>query len=234
MRIAIVEDQLSYVKVLQGYLERYAKEHNVEIESRLFSNGMEIAEEYQPVWDLILMDIDMPLLDGMSAARTIRKKDDTVLIIFITNMAQYAIAGYEVQALDYVLKPVQYPSFALKLRRAIKILEARPRDSLILAKEGETVKIWVQDLCYVEVFDHKLLYHTLDGEYTAFDTLGNLEKRLGPGFARCNRSYLVNLRFVNAVQGDTLLIGGHTLKIGRTKKKEFMQQLSEYYQNGGR
>lgn len=234
IKVAVVEDQSSYAECLQAYLQRYARENDLEIQIRHYTDGMNIAEGYEPVWDLILMDIDMPLLDGMSAARSIRKKDQTALIIFITNMAQYAIEGYEVEALDYVLKPIQYPAFALKLRKAFRILESRPKDYVILSKEGETVKLFIQNIYYIEVFDHRLIYHTVDGEYSSFDTLGNVEKKLGKCFARCSRSYLLNLHYVNAVQNDSVVVKDDTLKIGRTRKKEFLEKLTDYYQNGGR
>lgn len=96
-RFAIVEDDDACAEQLQKYLAQYAGENALEIRTDRFYDGLNFAEDYKARWDLIFMDIEMPLLDGMSAARRIREKDDSVLLIFITNMAQYAIQGYEVR-----------------------------------------------------------------------------------------------------------------------------------------
>ena len=94
-------------------------ENGVSIELNIFTDGKQIVFDYEPVYDIILMDIEMPGLDGMSAAEKIRETDRDVIIIFITNMAQYAIKGYQVRARSYILKPVNYYSFEMELKEAI-------------------------------------------------------------------------------------------------------------------
>lgn len=118
VRIAIAEDDPAYRATLEEYLDRYRRENGLEAEVTTFSDGLALTEGYRPVYDLLLLDIEMPNLDGMSAAEKIRSSDPEVVIIFITNMAQYAIKGYQVDALDYVLKPVSYAAFAFKLKKA--------------------------------------------------------------------------------------------------------------------
>ena len=119
MRLAIVEDEKNFANNILGYLQRFQKETGYQIETVWFQDGCDIAEEYKSDFDIILMDIQMRFMDGMTAARKIREADKGVIIIFITNMAQYAIQGYEVDALDYVLKPIAYFAFSQKLSRAI-------------------------------------------------------------------------------------------------------------------
>lgn len=119
IRVAIVEDEASYMKQFQKYLAQYAKESGEEFDIVTFTDGDEIAGGYKSVYDIILMDVQMRFMDGMSAAEEIRKVDPEVVIIFITNMSQYAIRGYAVDALDYVLKPVSYFAFSQRLDRAI-------------------------------------------------------------------------------------------------------------------
>lgn len=111
LRIAIVEDEDSYISVLKGFLERYKEESGEQMEITVYHDGDEIAAFYKAQFDIILMDIEMKFIDGMTAAEEIRQKDTTVSIIFITNAPQYAIRGYEVGALDYILKPVSYFTF---------------------------------------------------------------------------------------------------------------------------
>ena len=100
IHLAIVEDDQEYAEILKKYAEKFAKENNLALKIDLFSDGMEIAEDYHPKWDLIFLDVEMPHMNGISTAKAIRKMDQTVIIMFITNMAQFAIKGYEVDALD--------------------------------------------------------------------------------------------------------------------------------------
>lgn len=234
LRIAIVEDDRADACRLEELARQYAREYGAELEVCCFSTGMEIAEGYKPVWDIIFLDIEMPLLDGMSTAEHIRAQDPEVILIFVTNMAQYAIRGYEVDALAYLLKPVSYGAFHMKMRKAQRMIDSRSAQSVLLMTEGRAVKLDAADVFYVEVQDHQLIYHTRNGEYRLFGSLRSVEKQFSQGFARCNQCYLVNLRHVDGVQEDCVQVGGDTLKISRARKKEFMQNLSDYYRFGGR
>ena len=235
VRIAIVEDEAASAELLRDYVERYAREYGVDVDVALFSNGLALAEDYRPVWDLILMDIEMPQLDGMSTAQRIRRVDGSVLLVFVTNIAQYAIQGYEVDAMDYVLKPVSYPAFVLKFRKALRILRERSGKQLLLAREGELERVDTAKLLFAEVADHQLRYHTTQGEFSATGTLKELERTLeGEPFVRCNSCYLVNLRHVAGVKGDMAKVGGQLLKISRPRKRAFLQAISDYYGGGGR
>lgn len=118
--IAIVEDEKEDSKQLQAYLKQYEEEHDTKFKVSVFFDGAEILENYQSIYDIILLDIEMPKVNGMDAAEQIRKVDSDIVLMFITNMAAYAIRGYEVEALDFVMKPVTYYSFAMKMTRAIK------------------------------------------------------------------------------------------------------------------
>ncbi|HAV28139.1 MAG TPA: DNA-binding response regulator, partial [Lachnospiraceae bacterium] len=119
VKIAIVEDEDLYADQLNEFINKYAGESHEIIRQVRFYDGDEIAEKYDGSYDIILMDIQMKFMDGMSAAEEIRKRDRNVIIMFITNRVDYAIRGYEVDALDYIVKPVSYFSFARKLERAI-------------------------------------------------------------------------------------------------------------------
>lgn len=126
-RIAIVEDEAAVREQLAGYVQRYTRQYGTPFEVTEFADGMEILEDYRPQFDIIFLDVEMKHLDGMETARRIRERDGGVLIVFITNMAQYAIRGYAVGALDYVLKPVPYFAFSQQLQKALGQLEKRER-----------------------------------------------------------------------------------------------------------
>ena len=113
-RIAIVEDDCNFIEELQSYLGQYASEEKQTFEISVFHDGAEILENYEPKYDLILLDVEMPKVNGMDAAEKIREMDESVVLMFITNMAQYAIRGYSVGALDFVMKPITYYTFSMK------------------------------------------------------------------------------------------------------------------------
>ena len=125
IEIAIVEDEENYREVLCDYLNKFQKESGEQIHLSVFTDGDEIVENYSAVYDVILMDIEMRFMNGMTAAKKIREADKGVVIIFITNMAQYAIQGYAVDALDYVLKPISYFAFSQTISRAIGRIKKR-------------------------------------------------------------------------------------------------------------
>ena len=135
-RIAIVEDEAAVREQLAGYVQRYTRQYGTPFEVTEFADGMEILEDYRPQFDIIFLDVEMKHLDGMETARRIRERDGGVLIVFITNMAQYAIRGYAVGALDYVLKPVPYFAFSQQLQKALGQLEKRERHYLAVAVDG--------------------------------------------------------------------------------------------------
>lgn len=120
IRIAIVEDDTGYRSQLGKYIDQYQSDFSETVSVSEFSDGLEIVEKYKSEYDIILMDIQMKHMDGMQAAMRIRDMDKNVIIIFITNSAQFAVQGYKVEALDYVLKPIQYFAFSQVLHNAVK------------------------------------------------------------------------------------------------------------------
>lgn len=233
MRIAIAEDEPTFTKRLREYLDRFAGEHDISFDVDTFANGADLVNAYSHAqrWDLILLDVDMPNLDGLSTARCIRERDPDVLIMFITNLAQYAIKGYEVDALDYVLKPVSYYALAMKLDKAIRLARLNNDRSLLLTMDRDVVRVPLSRLYYIEVYDHKLVYHTADGEIrnTGAKSLSAVEEELSSdGFARCHSAYLVNLRYVDSIQGSSVLVMGQELPIARNRRKGFLQALLEH------
>lgn len=236
IRVAIAEDDPACAEQLQGYLERYGRENGEAVELSLFPDGLELVDNYRPVYDLILLDIEMPRLDGMAAAEEIRRLDGEVLILFVTNMAKYAIKGYEVDALGFMLKPVNYFSLALKLKKAQSCLRSRGQWNLMVPTEDGIKKVPASEVRYVEVLDHRLHLHTEGRVYLMPGTLRDLEAELaGQHFVRCNKGYLVNLRHIELIKsGSVVMSGGDELLISRRKREEFLRAVTEYYGKGGR
>lgn len=124
-RIAVVDDQPDMRQQLCSMIDQYSRENNCMLEVTTFSDGAQIITNYCKGFDIIFLDIEMPELGGMDAAERIRTVDPDVVLVFVTNMAQYAIRGYEVDALDFVLKPVNYYQFSTKLARALQRVQRR-------------------------------------------------------------------------------------------------------------
>lgn len=234
IRIAIVEDEADATKQLTEYMERYARESGEKFIITTFSTAATAIAGYKNNFDVVFMDVMLPDGNGIDIAKRIREKDKDVVVVFVTNMAQFAVRGYEVQALDYVVKPVSYYNFTKKLAAALDAFRAK-QDAFIWIsnKEGKT-RLNVSSIVYVEVFQHILIYHTTKGDFKASGSLSSaLAELKGQPFSLCNRCYLVNLRYVTAVKGLTATVNGQPLQISNRSRGSFMKDLNDYLAGGG-
>lgn len=227
--IAIVEDEEEFALALEKYLKRYGEENGTVFKIRRFVNALALLENYSADYDVIFMDIKMPYLNGMDAAHRLRELDANVLLIFVTNMTQYAVNGYEVDALDYIVKPVNYYDFALKLTRAVNRLRAKDETFITVPVSSGMIRLKPEQIRYVETQGHHVVYHTGKEDYSQYCSLKDAESKLkGYGFARCNSCYLVNLRYVKSVKGHIVNVDGTELQISQPKRKDFVQKLMAY------
>lgn len=229
IKVWIVDDEQRERETLRGFFHRLKTEIHEEISVREFSSGESLLDQYDFSCDLICFDIELGSKDGIDTARAIRNMDENVMILFITNMAQMAIKGYEVRALDFIVKPVSYYPFSMKMRSAVNLINSRKSRNIVLTIPGGIQKISTDQLYYVEVKGHYLYYHTGSGVFKQKASMKELEDKLnGLSFKRCNNCYLVNLKFVDSVNKDDVEIAGEWLKISRPKKREFLQALANY------
>ena len=235
LRIAVVEDDKTYAAQLKEYLVRYGTEKNQKISVALFPDGEDIVTDYSAEFDIILMDVEMTFMDGMTTAERIREKDNEVVIIFITNMPQYAIQGYKVDALDYVLKPISYFAFSQRIDRALTRVKKKEATYITVAQKGGRKKLNVDKICYVEVRDHDLIYHSTKGDIVTKSSMKEAEDTLGgTKFFRCNRCYLVNLEYVEDFRGNDVTVASDVIQVSRARKKAFMDALNDYMNEVGR
>lgn len=227
--IAIVEDEKEFSHQLQEFLVQYGKEQEMEFQISVFQDGAEILEEYQPKYDVILLDIEMPKVNGMETAEKIRETDEDVVLMFITNMASYAIRGYSVGALDFVMKPINYYTFSTKMTRALKRVQKKTLKPIVLNLPDGVKKLEAKQIYFVEVQNRMLHYHTEEGEYVLRGTLQGAEEMLSDyPFIRCNHWYIVNLMHVSEVKKNIAVVGGYELEISRRNKAAFLKALTEY------
>ena len=229
IRIALVEDEAEVRAQLQGYVQRHTRQYGTEFAVTEFADGMELLDDYRPVYDVLFLDVEMKHLDGITTPERIRQMDADVILIFITNMAQYAIRGYSVGALDYVLKPVPYFAFSQQLLKAVARLEKRAKHYLTVPVEGGLRRLDTASIYYLESEGHRVHFYTDEGDFSAPGALKTFEEKLADcPFARCNSGYLVNLAQVQAVQQNTVQVGPYELQISRPKRKAFLAALTDY------
>lgn len=233
IQVAIVEDEYESAEAIESCLKSYSAEFKINFNIVKYKNGLDFLEEYKPDFDIIFMDIDMPHMNGLQTARELRKKDSSVVLIFVTFLAKYAIKGYEVDALDYVLKPINYNAFKMKIDRAVKKCRQKIKSELIFPSSEGTFRVNVSALDYIEISGHDIVYHTTTGNFCAHGTLRAIEDVLPEKeFFKCNRCYIVNLRNVTRIDGNVLYIGDDKLIISRPRKQAFMDAFHEYTMGG--
>ena len=231
MRFALVDDKKELRDHVAMLLGEFAAEQRLHYKLDCFASGEDFLSHFTAhSYDIIFMDIEMALMDGMEAAEEIRKIDERVAIIFVTNMAQYAIRGYRVNALDYILKPISFMAFSESLKRAIRTLDYR-KDTFITVKFREgIVKVCAKDILWIESQGHRLIFNTVNKSYeTTVYSMKEIEAKLeSEGFKRCNNGCLVNLRKVQGVHNGYVQIGEKNLQISRGKKNDFMSALVSF------
>ena len=164
IRIGVVEDDPASCQLVLDYLNRYQQENDEQFTVSVFDDGARIVEKYTPVYDILLLDIEMSEMDGMAAARRIRERDDKVVIVFITAAPQYAISGYEVRALSYLLKPLPWFAFSQELKKSIDMVRRNGDDSMLIDTSNGQMRLNLADILYLESIRHTIVIHTLEGK----------------------------------------------------------------------
>lgn len=231
LHIAICDDEKNFVAYLTGLLNQYAAETGEEIKITAYYDGLELIEKYDTTIELIFLDIQMRLVNGLRAAERIRQMDEKVGIIFLTSLAQYGLEGYKYKADDYIIKPIRYVRLKDELTQWIAKHKSDAAPFIVIANDNGRYKIMLKELRYIETSSRKLLFHTGQEAITCYKTMREMEKQLGSqDFVRCHSGYLVNMYYIKRIEKlDIILTTGEHLPISQPKRKEFMERLTDYW-----
>ena len=229
VEIAIVEDNSIEREKILECLNYYAQSERLDYSVSVYEDGLKFLGNYRDGFDIVFMDIEMPEMNGMDTAKAMRSMGSSAILIFITHMAQYAISGYEVEALDFILKPVNKYSFAMKMKRAVARTVKNKDEFISVKTRSEMRSIRIASIKYIDMDDGYVVYHTTDGVFMEYITMRDACAKINrDSFVYCNRSYLVNLKYVSAVSKNMVTVCGEELIISRPKRKTFLAALSDY------
>lgn len=231
INVAVIDDEKKSVSELLDCLSRFENENGKKFKINVYSGGKEFLQDADSSFDIVFLDIDMPEMNGFQIANQLRKNNDDVIIVFITNLLRYAIKGYKYDAVDYVIKPLKYSSFQKTLNKLVSIYENNKdkKNIGLNTLDGITI-VAVDDIKYVEINGHRIIYHMTEGQLLGYGTMKKVEEELPRDtFFRCNSCYLVNLKHVKQVKGLELTVGEDVLVISHPRKKNFMEALHNYY-----
>ncbi len=227
--VAIIEDAESDREILTEYLNRYGKEKKQEFQVRCFSSALSFINDDEKEFDIVLMDILMPEMNGMEAANKLREVNESACLIFVTNMSEYAVEGYQVNAMDYLLKPVKFPRFVETMDKAVQYCTLRRHHVLSFQTAEGLVRLNTADIFFIQSYKHYLYIQTLSDEYRVRSSMKEMEQQLSDQlFFRCDNSYIINLEHVSEIKRDTAVVGQWNVPVSRMRRKDFVNAFTCY------
>lgn len=231
MRVAVVDDQLSAQDKLISYLEKNADALEIRLQIDRYNDGISLIDQFHNQYDLIYLDVEMEILDGMSTAKKIRERDPNTILVFVTNHAQVAIQGYAVEASDFLLKPLAEFTFQEHFRKIVKKMNALD-GSIVVKVSGTTKKLLLHDIIYIESQGHYIDFVTKEFRVTTIDSMKNIEAKLPKErFFRISNSVIINYQHIDEVQRNDVIMKDVVIKVSRARKKEFQESYAAYLGN---
>ena len=230
-RIAIVDDNQVDAEYVHSILNTWARDRQAGVQVQRFTSAESFLFRYaeDKEWDILLLDIEMGAMDGVSLAKKIRQDNETVQIVFITGFADYISEGYEVSALHYLMKPVKQEKMFAVLDRAVAATQKTER-VILLPVGGEMLRLPVGQVQYVEAFSHAVAIITGTDTIQVKMPISEIEKLLGNGFVRCHRSYLVGLKHIARLsRTEVILDSGKILPLSRSAAASVHKAFISYY-----
>ena len=230
IKFAICDDEPLMAQELAGHLADYMKENLITAYSvSSFSDGRALLDAIDR-FDVIFLDIQMEQPDGMETAKLLRRRGDHSLLVFVTVLKELVFDAFQVEAYDYLLKPLDRARFKQTMDRVLRSLDRKTAEDIVIQRGTGCEVVLLSDIVYCEVLGRKIYLHKHDGTVSDYyDKLEDLERRVDGRFFKCHRSYLVNLDYVRGCQdGQVLLFQGERIPASRLRERELTQALLRY------
>ena len=224
MRIAVCDDEATFRFQISDMIDRIYGSMDVIIDQ--FSDGRMLLERFDAnPYDVLFLDIEMPAMDGITLAKKLRERSENVFLVFLTSHVEYALEGYEVNALRYLTKPIRED----KLREVLSYVMKKNsgKRQLMVKSDGEEFRINIADIVYLEAQNQYVMIHALSGDHLVRANLGDFEDQLKKdGFFRIHRGYLISLLKVKKLaKGFVTMEGGALLPVSRSNLKALKESL---------
>lgn len=232
--IAVCDDEVMECSRMAGKIEEILKEMKVPCMIRQFYDGQRLIQSTES-FDIIFLDIIMHGLDGMRTAQMFREKAFDKILIFISSSREYVLKAYDVEAFQYLLKPVQEEKLKSVLQKAILKTEKQLQEFIIVSRERQKRKLFLNDIYYFEIKGRLIDVHGAEGIFTYYGQIGVLESFLqGKGFFRCHKSFLINLKYVEGYRRqEVVLDNGERIMIAKRRYEEFSKEILSYMRDHG-
>lgn len=236
MQIIICDDEKSIQSLLRKKTTRFFAEKNIPCEILCCGSGEEVlslAKQGKTI-DLLFLDIQMPGKNGMEIAKTLRRQHRDLLIIFVTALSEYVYEAFDVDALHYLVKPFDDEKLTQVLNKAIRQYEKwtdttnLDKQAILVKRGGLSTKVLFSDIIYAEVFNRKVMLHTINGDIEYYGKLTDLSEQAGADFFRTHRAYLVNLKYVEKYNASTIWLEQGTALLSKKQFSGFVQQYMQY------
>lgn len=234
-RIFIVEDEPAAERALADAIERYGHERGEQFQVRWARSALELDTDAPAGADLIFMDIDLPGESGLDAAIELRRADRATPLIFVTNLAQYAVRGYQAEALDFIVKPFTYGAFAMRMDRAMEVMRRAAKSSVTVRSADGLRIIARSELVFADVHGHNVVFHLADGSsFSARMSLSRAWDELGGSpFLRISSGCVVNMEHVRGVHdAEVTLSTGDVVWISRANKRRCLEEIARFLGGG--
>lgn len=230
MNIAVVDDEKTAKEYICHLIERQKPDCYLEA----YATGEELLSAGK--WfDIVFLDIKMDGMDGIETARILRRKQDEIVIVFVTGNREYVFDAIDLYAFHYLLKPVNESKFSEVLERATKEVEKKKKKRVLFIKK-KNLTLDQSDILYIESRAKKVEIHTVgvNNSIEIYATMEDLEGQLGNDFYRCHRAYIVNMAHITEYSSDSItIVNGSRVYLAKKKYKDFVKAYMWYLQSGG-
>ena len=234
LSIAVCDDEIRVCSNIATKIRDILEQMKIPCLIRQFNGGQELLQAPEK-FDIIFLDIIMRDPDGMTTAQLLRTKSPDTILIFISSSRDYVFDAYEVEAFQYLLKPVDAGKLRHVLEKAIRKTETHSSEYMLISTARQKKKLFLDDICYFEIRGRKIDIHKTDDILTYYEQISILEKSLqGKGFFRCHKSYLINLKHVDTYdRQEVTLDNGEKIMIAKRRYNDFIREILSYMRKSG-